>query len=850
MMLLRLITYPYVRKHLLRCILTTGGIVLGVAVFVGMHTANQSVLYAFNRTVDRVAGSTQLQVTAGETGFDEEVLERVQSHQGVEVAVPVIEAAVNTGIAGQGNLLILGVDMTGDRSLRDYELEQGEEAIVDDPLVFIAQPDSLIVTTSFSERTGLAVNDKLTMQTMAGARQFTIRGVMKAGGLSSAFGGNLAIMDIYAAQMVFGRGRKFDRIDIAVSPDKRVDDVRQDLQKMLGEGLRVEAPSARGQQFEAMSQVYSMTANVTSLFALFIGLFLIYNTFSIAVTQRRSEIGVLRALGATRAQIRNLFLIESAIAGLAGSLAGLAAGAAIARALAGYLSGFLGEVYGVAQRAEEISADPRLLTAALAMGVLTSVIAGWIPARQAARVDPVKALQKGRVQVLSEGESRARRFLALLCAGLAALCVVLGHKPFFFYSGYMLSVLASLLVTPALGTWLVRLMRPVLKAVRPVEGALAADSLIQAPRRTSGTVAALSLSLALVIGLSGVARASYNSLRQWLEIALNPDLFVGPSESLTERSFRFPAALGDELEQVPGVAEVQRVRTARVVYKDVPVMVVTVEVSKLKRRVTLPPVEGDPSTMYDLAAAGKGVIISDNFALLRGVHAGETLELMAPSGPLHLPVVGVVTDYPDQQGTILMDRQQFIRHWNDDSVNVFRLYLDHTVPESEVRQTILDRFGTTTRLFVLTNEFVRDYILRITDQWFGLTYVQILVAVLVAILGIVNTLTVSIADRKRELGVLQAVGGLRNQIRHTIWMEAAAIGLLGLAIGFALGAVNLYYILEVTRRDLAGLRLEYHFPAGMAAVLVPVILVVAWLSALGPGESAVRGSLVEALEYE
>ena len=193
MMLLKLITWPYVRKHLLRSVLTTLGIVLGVAVFVAMHTANQSVLYAFNRTVDRIAGRTQLQVSAGEAGFPEEVLEKVQALPDVAVAVPVIEATVQTGIAGMGNLLVVGVDMTGDRSLRDYELETADETIVDDPLVFIAQPDSIIVSRQFCEKTGLKLNDRLTMQTMAGPRQFTIRGVMSAGGLAAAFGGSLAI---------------------------------------------------------------------------------------------------------------------------------------------------------------------------------------------------------------------------------------------------------------------------------------------------------------------------------------------------------------------------------------------------------------------------------------------------------------------------------------------------------------------------------------------------------------------------------------------------------------------------------------------------------------------------------
>lgn len=849
-MLLRLITWPYVRKHLLRCTLTTAGIVLGVAVFVGMHTANQSVLYAFNRTVDKIAGTTQLQVTAGETGFPEEVLERVQGHPGVGVAAPVIEATVQTGLQGEGNLLVLGVDMTGDRNLRDYELEKADEAIIDDPLVFLAQPDSVIVSEKFCQRNGLKLNDRLTMRTMEGPKQFTIRGVMQGDGLASAYGGNLAIMDIYAAQMVFGRGRTFDRIDLSVAEGQQVDRVQKSLQAMLGPGLQVDPPSSRGQQFEAMAKIYSMSANISSLFALFIGLFLIYNTFSIAVTQRRGEIGILRALGATQGQVKRLFLLESGIAGLLGSLAGLGFGLLIARGMARYISDFMGEVYGAAQRAEEISADPRLLLTALLLGVTTSLIAGWIPARNAAAVDPVKALQKGRVQVITEGENRARRWTALALLALAILCVFFGHRPLFFYSGYLLSVLAALLLTPALCSWLASLLRPLMKLLRPVEGSLAADSILQSPRRTSGTVAALSLSVALVIGLGGISKASYETILDWADAALNPDLFVSSSQSVTQRSFRFPAALGDEIRAVGGIDEIQAVRTARIVQEGTPVMLVAGDVQRLAKRVKMNVLEGDPRTMYQLVERGQGVVISDNFALLRHVHKNDVLHIMTPSGRLDLPILGVVVDYSDQQGTILMDRHLFVKYWKDDTINVFRVYLKPGYTQQAVRQELLNRFGHRTRFFVLTNGEIRAFILKITDQWFGLTYVQIFVAVLVAILGIVNTLTVSISDRKRELGVLQAVGGLRSQVRHTIWMEALAIGTLGLLIGYALGAVNLYYILEVTRRDIAGMRLNYRYPFEIALTLIPVMLGAALLSGAGPAEAAVRGSLVEALEYE
>jgi putative ABC transport system permease protein len=401
-----------------------------------------------------------------------------------------------------------------------------------------------------------------------------------------------------------------------------------------------------------------------------------------------------------------------------------------------------------------------------------------------------------------------------------------------------------------LALWLSRLLRPVLAWVRPVEGTLAADSLIQGPRRTSGTVAALMLSLALVIALGGLARSSYNSISDWMRVALNPDLFVTTARSVTQRTFVFPASLGDGLRAIPGVAEVQLVRSVRVMVKGAPVMLVALDVASVERRAKLPALEGNTSDMYQRTERGEAVLASENFARLHGAKLGEILEIDAPDGTLRLPIAGIVRDFSDQQGSLLISRDAYIRAWHDDSVNVFRIYLQPGAKEPVVRRRILDAYGNQQRLFVLTNKDVRDYVTRLTDQWFGLTYVQIAVAVLVAILGIVNALTVSITDRRRELGVLQAVGGLRQQIRHTVWMEAAAIGFIGLALGLLLGAVELYYSIEISRRDLIGIDIAYAYPFAIALVLAPVILAAAWMAALGPAESAVRGSLVEALEYE
>ena len=850
MILLRLISWPYTRKHLVRTLLTTAGIVLGVGVFVGMHSANQSVLYALHETVDRIAGATQLQVTAGESGFDEEVLERVQARPEVRVAVPVIEAVVDTGLPGQGSVMILAVDMTGDRSLRDYAFESGDESVVDDPLVFLAQPDSLIVTREFAERNGLRTNSVVPMGTMEGPKKFVVRGIMASSGLAKAFGGNLAIMDVYAAQRVFGRGRKFDRIDLAVSEGTTIEQCRAALEQVLGPGFQVETPGSRGQQFDSVLRVYSVTMSITSVFALFIGMFIIYNSFAIAVTQRRAEIGILRALGATRRQIRTLFLAESAVAGLVGSALGLGFGYLLARGTAGYVGQMLEGISGIAQRVEDVATNPWLMALALAMGVATSMVAAAIPARNAARVDPVQALQKGRYQVLSAGENRVRRLVAVTFALVSAACLLVPGGKAVFYTGFILAMVAALLLTPALALWLTRALRPVLGRLWPVEGALAADSLIQAPRRTSATVSALMLSLALTVGLGGVSAASYESISDWLGTALNPDLFVTASPTLTSRSFLFPAYIGPTLRQIEGIEDVQSVRTPRVLFRGTPVLLVTVEVEKWAARARRKPVEGDEREMYRATAEGRAVILSQNLAAMKGLHAGSRIELPTPSGTLALPVAGIVEDWSDQQGTIFLDRAVYKKWWNDDRVNTFRVYLRPGASVSAVRKTILERLSGNRRLFVLTNDEVRSYIIGLTDQWLALSYSQIAVAVLVAVLGIMNTLTVSIMDRRRELGVLQAVGARRRQVRYTIWMEALSVGLVGIVIGLGLGAVTLHYVLEMAHRDISGMMLPYRYPVGIALMLFPAILGAAFVAALWPAESAVRGSLVQALEYE
>jgi len=305
-----------------------------------------------------------------------------------------------------------------------------------------------------------------------------------------------------------------------------------------------------------------------------------------------------------------------------------------------------------------------------------------------------------------------------------------------------------------------------------------------------------------------------------------------------------------ELKAVPGIERVQMVRDARVVFRGTPVMVVAVEVNSVKETSRRVPVAGDAEDMYRRTAAGEGLMVSDNLAQLQHLELGEMLELPAPRGVIRLPIAGIVVDYSDQQGTILMDRTLFQRYWGDDSVNVFRVYLARGAALGDVKARILERYAGKRQVFVLANDEMKSFILGVVGQWFRMTYVQIAVAVLVAILGIVNTLTVSITDRRRELGVLRAVGGLGAQIKRTIWLEAIGIAVLGMLLGAAFGSLNLLFILRIVRQDVIGMRFPYRYPLPLVVGLIPLMGMAAFAAALWPARRAMRGSLVEALSYE
>ena len=295
------------------------------------------------------------------------------------------------------------------------------------------------------------------------------------------------------------------------------------------------------------------------------------------------------------------------------------------------------------------------------------MVAAILPAWNAARVDPIQALQKGKYQVLSAGENRWRAILAVAAAVISVVCLTNVGSRTVFYVGYFLVILVALLLTPLLSLFLAKALRPILKSGAAGRGCTRGRQLDQAPRRTSASVAALMLSLAAAVGFAGTARASYESIIGWMDATLNPDLIVLPSESVTDRTTRLPATIAPTLAAIAGVERVQMVRHTRIVFRDTPVMIVAIDVASVAQTTRRQAVAGDLVAMHRLTAEGQGLMVSENLAQLQRLSLGEQIELAAPFGVIRLPIVGIVVDFSEQQGSIIMDRALFAQYWHDDS---------------------------------------------------------------------------------------------------------------------------------------------------------------------------------------
>ncbi|MGE4559979.1 MAG: ABC transporter permease, partial [Desulfobulbus sp.] len=763
--LLRYISLRHVRLQKVQLVLAVSGICLGVAAMAAIDLVNQSVLQSCEDSINHATGRAVLQITGAESGFPEETLDRIQRLPGVEYAVPVIEATASLATGKERALMILGIDVLQDHHIRDYSITD-ESAEIPDPLLFLAKKDSILLTRALSAQIGIGIDQDIKIQTVAGLKTFKVRGLLNPEGPARVAGGDIAIMDYYAAQVAFGKQGRLDRIDVSLLPGQDFDTMKARIEKALPAGYDVDTPAGRTRQVEILLSRFRTSLGLVGCMALFVGMYLIYNTVSISVVQRRREIGILRALGAGRGQIAGLFLVETLALSTLASLLGVALGFCFSKISIGVVAQSVTEMY-VRSPVHELHFSWQALGQTVVIGILASLAAALRPSLVAAGVAPVLAIRSTPYAAERVISGWRLKIAAPLCLLFALCCLLLFetaasgsplHNVHLVFSAGLFFLLGLSLVVPLLVQRLAPLAHGVLARCFGAQGQIAVLNLQKNASRNGVAMAAILCGIAFFVSSANTVHSMRGSLYAWFDSIIRADLLVSSGHPLAtggSPTIPMPAEMLHEMEAIPGVKSVEPFRKGRVSFNGRKVMLEIFDVALRMQYCPVMIAAGDREDMAGQLPGRDNVVVNEGLAMKEHLKPGDTILLPTPTGPVRFGVAAVVVSFTSDSGVIWMDVNTYRRHWLDPLVDTYEVLVQPGTSIETVRQAILDRFDKERKLFALPAAEFKVEVRKILDRSFVMTNAVNIITLAVAGFGIVITMLASVLERTREIGILR-----------------------------------------------------------------------------------------------
>lgn len=850
------LVWRYQKQDWIRAAITLLGVALGVSVVVAIRLANRSVLDSFRDSVDRVAGRANLQIHGDGYPIDERLLEKMDWVFPLADVAPSITGQVLLCGRTQEVIEILGVDLLQDQRTRQYRLlqrtlKQGEN-LLDHFLRILQERDSILLTESLAQRLGIEPGSE--MEVLADDRKVRLKvaDLLADEGLGKAMSGNIALMDIAAAQWLFHKFGQLDRIDLVVRGPDTVEEVRQRLRDEMPAHVFIEPPSGRTRQVEKMVSAYQLNLTALSWIALFVGIFLVYNTVSIAVLRRNREIGIIRALGAPRVWVALAFGLEAAALGLLGAALGSFLGWLLATAsvdaAARTATAFYERVF-----VENPALDPETVFLGFLTGFGLAIVAGIVPVLEAVAVSPAEASRTGSIDF-----RRRRKVFPYALAGLGLLLLAIwaaiqppvDRKPIFGFLSAFLIIFGFSLLSPLTIRSSQWAFKSILARLFGSSGRIATANLASSIGRTSVTVAALMIGLAMTVGMGILIESFRRTVGIWVDQTVKSDLWIkaGSSRRIEGRIQRETI---EKIARVKGVKEIDPYRELFMTYQGAPVILGAGRFDIAARHSQLPIKEGGNTQEALRRGQGPGrCVISESFSSQFDLHVGDTLTLSTPQGPLELRIAGVYYEYSNDRGYIIIDRAGFLAHFGDESANIVSVYVEPGEQVLEVRQRILDEVGRENPLIVRTTGMLKQEVLQIFDRTFAVTRALQVIAIVVAVLGIINTQVALVFERRREIAILRYLGAATRQVRQIIVLEAGLLGAAGVLLGIAAGISLAGVLIFVINKQSFGWTIQAHFPLIYVGLTSALVLAATVVAGIYPASLAARVNASEALRAE
>lgn len=842
----------YLLRRPLQSILVVLGIALGVAVVIAIDLANGSASRAFALSTDAVAGKATHQIIGGPSGVPQEVYVQLRREFGLREVAPVVSDYVRVEELGGQPLRLLGIDPFSEAPFRSYLGSGDDEPLSLEALTsFLTQPGSVFLSQQIADQNGLEAGDSLTLGVGPRNETVTIAGLLDpSNDLSRRALDSILLADISTAQELLGRN-SLSTIDLILPEDEAGVSQLEEVAAILPEGVRVEQAATRTATIQQLSAAFELNLSALSLLALVVGMFLIYNTVTFSVVQRRPVLGTLRALGVTRGEIFALILSEAAVMGVGGALFGIVLGIVLGRGAVGLVTQTINDLYFVVNVSGVDIAPATLLKGSL-IGIASSLLAAAIPAWEASTVEPVTALRRSAI------ESQVVRLLPALSlaaggVGLAGLLLlaVSTRSIVLSFLGLFAVIIAFALLTPWVTVRLMGLAEPLLARLG-VLGRMAPRDIVRALSRTSVAIAALMVAVSVIIGVSVMVGSFRNTVTVWLETTLQADIYISPPNVAANRSLApMDRAIAEQVgsfEGVDRIATARDVTVATPAYGQVQLVAVSEDVSGRERPFKW--VEGSQEAAWERARNEGAVFVSEPFAFRHDVGQGDSVALFTDVGERSFPVVGVYYDYSSDQGVVLMPDTLYRTLYDDPYISSVAAYVTEGTDVDDLVDQLRTSFAGEQQLVIRSNAGLREGVLEVFERAFAITGALQLLATIVAFIGVLSALMALQLERARELGTLRATGMTQRQLWGLTMLETGLMGstagLWAMPTGIALALVLIYVI---NRRSF-GWTLQLQLEPRYLLEAFAVALVAALLAGIYPAVRMSQIRISEALRSE
>jgi putative ABC transport system permease protein len=849
----RLMIKPLAREPV-RTTLTILAVALGVAVVLAIDLAGNAATGSFHSSLETLSGEQNFEVTAT-GGVPENLVGKLVSLPYDWRITPRMEDfAVLAEL--EKTLPLIGLDLIAEsnhpalnKSAAAPE-EKKSAASAASSLEHLAARESIWVGNSLGKRPG----DKLQLFINDRSATYIVRGVYPdANGSACAI-----VMDIAAAQLALSRTGRVDRVYIRVpqtSGDTNValDEWQRRAQRSLPEGIQVRPAGASTNENRKMLAAFRWNLELLSYIALVVGAFLIYNTISVSVVRRRAEIGIARALGASRRQILGAFLGEAIFIGITGALIGIPLGRLMASGAVKLMGVTVTALY-VTSRPGEIAFTLWSAALALIVGTGVTLLSAWSPAHEAAHVPPTEALARGRREFELRVTKTSRLWIALtlaLVAAAASRVPPMGGKPIFGYIAALLAVAAGVFAIPGFVDFAMSAVSHPLQKFLGVEALLASRSLSGSLRRTSVLVAALCTAVAMMTAVGIMVGSFRQTVVAWMDSELPADLYLRPAGNPSaDQHPTISPELSDAITRLPGIRAVQRLRAYEVSYQGLPATLGSMDLDnrQIDRTTDFLSGRSTKSVLTELRGA-HNVIVSEPFTYKHHVKAGDLLELALGESNVAFRIADVYYDYASERGVILMDRKVLLNYLPDAAPSDLAVFISPGASVAAVRKEI-EQAASNYRILIFANGDLRAQAVQIFDRTFAITYALEAVAVLVAVMGVAGALLALVIDRRRELGLLRYLGASSQQLRKLILAEAGLLGVLANLSGVVLGFFLSLILIFVINKQSFGWTIRLHWPVAILLGATSVVFLATLLAGYYPARIAVRLNPLEVVHED